>query len=201
MYYSSEIRWFARTKEVLYPLFLKLPGDAFSNALREDHYLVTEVDYLNVKLREGKVELKWRTAPSLPFRIGEIVIGRQEEWVKASFEDQDPIQSNLRNMSSSNYTWISILKERQQKKYGIHPKNSISPVGNDASVNQGCFVEYTEVQILSKRFYTFSLESFGNEESTESSLNHVCDYLQQSSDLTRLAQLPCQGYAEFLNAL
>ena len=201
MYYSFEVRWFARSKEILYPLFLELPGEAFLESIREDHYLATGVDYLNVKLREGKVEIKWRISHAMPLRINEIKIGGQEEWVKTSFGDQDPIQSNLSNLPVSEYTWISVHKERQQKKYAILPKNSICPVeGEEGQIGQGCFVEFTTLQISNKPYYTFSLEAFGNDESTESSLNQVCDYLHRSSDLIRLAQFPCQGYAEFLNA-
>jgi hypothetical protein len=117
---SLEIRWF-------YPG--ELPSDVaawFSSAelggqlqapeKREDIYLYApECEYMGVKLRQGRLEIKWRQAELEVLGFG-TVEGKLERWGKWLCEDPTN-QSFQPEFVLRQKSWVKIGKVRSQRLY------------------------------------------------------------------------------------
>ena len=53
---------------------------------RTDLYLATREE-LGVKLRDGKLEIKWRPDPNQPLTVSSLLQGQAEYWDKRSWKD------------------------------------------------------------------------------------------------------------------
>ncbi|BAY35854.1 hypothetical protein NIES2111_01710 [Nostoc sp. NIES-2111] len=89
---SKEIRWFypGRIPEgikVWFHQYCLIDQEQLPQE-REDVYLyIPGSDFLGIKLREGSLEVKWRTAELGVVSFGELVSGKAEKWTKWSCND------------------------------------------------------------------------------------------------------------------
>jgi len=161
---STELRWF-------YPG--KLP-QAISNWFaseylgkiseppekREDIYLyvAADCDYMGIKLRQGRLEIKWRKAELGIVNIAKGVEGKLESWDKwcedsttKNFQPQDVIDKSH---------WVKVSKLRQQRKYQVL-EQKVQAVPLNATIDQGCNVELTQLTINGNNWWSIALETFG----------------------------------------
>lgn len=175
MYPSCEIRWFfAGPPEGLLAWFdsLGMRFDGPAGAQRVDHYLlIANGDNMGIKLREGNVEVKHRTA-----RLGEWDFpdidakGMAEHWIKWSFrlDQADALSQHL--IREGRPEWIAVAKERLGYTYHFQEGGPALrlPLGNWAP--EGCQVELTRIGVRGKAFYTFGLEAFSDSGQLERNL-------------------------------
>ncbi len=118
---TLELRWFCHgtpSAELQYWFSANCPGQPLgSPEEREDLYLYTpECQYLNIKLRQGSLEVKWRKAELGILRFGDSWEGNVEKWLK--WICKDPTQENMIPAEVvGKGSWISVKKKRSQRRY------------------------------------------------------------------------------------
>lgn len=84
---------------------------------REDVYLYTpECDYLNIKLRQGSLEVKWRKAELGSLYFGDSWEGKVEKWLKWICQDSEQ-QSIMPTDIVAKRPWVTVKKKRVQRVY------------------------------------------------------------------------------------
>jgi hypothetical protein len=113
---------------------------------REDLYLyLPECDYLNIKLRHGSLEVKWRKAELGVRRFGSLWEGRVEMWHKWTCEEPQQ-QALLPPEARGNCPWIGVKKARSQREY------------------RGVSSELTQLQLKDEMWWSVAFEMVGGME-------------------------------------
>jgi hypothetical protein len=191
MYPSSEIRWFTRHEDKPISAWFAELGLSFSAiSPRTDYYLpLPGRDDLNVKLREGRVEIKQRVNAPVPFQLSPRAEGFFEEWVKWSFRADERDELSKAIIQDKKYSWNEVHKARMAvvlTQSGMVPSNEIVPAG--------CQIEYTRIEVKNAIWYTFGLEWFG-----EDRIEMNDAFLKGILGSTVLGQENSMGYAGFLS--
>ncbi|AFZ16220.1 hypothetical protein [Allocoleopsis franciscana] len=180
---TLELRWFVRgtpANEVEHWFNVDCPGKLLgSPEKREDLYLYTpECDYLNIKLRQGRLEVKWRKAELGILQLGECWEGKAEKWLKWICDDSDQ-QSMIPANVVEEKAWVGVKKVRSQRHY------------------QGVTYELTQLSVRNEVWWSIALEMFvpeGNR--NDSSLGvqvdpHFQEIVSQVSQTYRGPKLEC----------
>jgi hypothetical protein len=158
---TLELRWFAHgtlPTEVKHWFSADCPGDLLgSPEEREDLYLyIPDCDYLNIKLRQGNLEVKWRKAELGILQVGDDWEGKVEKWLKWSCEDPTQ-QSMMPAEVVSKGPWVSVMKERCQRRY-----SSRTPSGNAERPSQrqyqGISYELTQLKVKNDAWWSIAFE-------------------------------------------
>lgn len=134
---TIELRWFVQgtpATEVEHWFHVDSPGQRLGlPEKREDLYLYApECDYINIKLRQGSLEVKWRKAELGIWRFGECWEGKVEKWLKWSCDDSDQ-QSMMPANAAEERAWVVVKKVRSRRCYqGIVYELTQLNAGNDA---------------------------------------------------------------------
>lgn len=140
---SAELRWFMRgalPQEIAQ--WFQQYEDVTPPEEREDLYLyVPENDYMGIKLRQGRLEIKWRKAELGILRFGDTVEGNAEKWGKWLCED--PTQESFQ-LQDDVSTWVNVKKVRSQRLY------------------ETCAVELTELSVNGNDWWSLALEAVGD---------------------------------------
>lgn len=142
---TIEMRWFypgTIPTEVKGWFQQDCPGEQLGSVeAREDVYLyLPECDYLGIKLRQGKLEIKWRKAKLGILHIGEGWKGQAEKWAKWACED--PMQETFVPADVVNKgPWVNVKKVRSQRSY------------------QSCHVEITQLNLKGDVWWSLGLEA------------------------------------------
>ncbi|MBW4613968.1 MAG: hypothetical protein KME21_11970 [Desmonostoc vinosum HA7617-LM4] len=130
---------------------------------REDWYLYSpECDYLGIKLRQGRLEVKWRKAEFGTVRFGELVEGKVEKWHKWLCEDSTG-ESFQPAMVLENSVWVNVQKVRHSQLYQVLPDFSAQPVISNEQIDNGCSVEITELRVENQAWWSLAFEAFGED--------------------------------------
>ncbi|HEY9726099.1 MAG TPA: hypothetical protein V6D50_06585 [Chroococcales cyanobacterium] len=118
---TLEVRWFARGQpptEVEHWFNADCPGELMRTPEeREDLYLYTpRCDYLNIKLRQGSLDVKWRKAQLGVRQFSKCWEGQVEQWLKWTCKDPDS-QTMMPAEVMGKGPWISVKKVRLQRQY------------------------------------------------------------------------------------
>lgn len=196
---SAELRWFKHgaLPEGIAQWFQQYEGVAPPEE-REDLYLyVPENDYMGIKLRQGRLEIKWRKAQLGILRFGDAVEGNAEKWGKWLCEDPTQESFQLQDVVS---TWVSVKKRRFQRRYQFADA-LIKVVGVNESITQGCNVELTQLRINDNEWWSIAFEAFGKEERLMNNLKSVAsEVFQNYRDLELLAK-DSYAYPSWLSAV
>jgi hypothetical protein len=112
---------------------------------REDFYLqIPECEYLGVKLRQQRLEVKLRQSELGLLRFGESLEGKAEQWVKWMCED-DAAENLLPVDVVKNKPWVKVKKVRSQRRY------------------LNCNLELTQLNIQSNEWWSLGFETFGED--------------------------------------
>ena len=107
---TAELRWFARGSlpaEIEHWFEQDQLGDHLAPAEeREDVYLyLPGCDYLGIKMRQGRLEIKWRKAELGVVGFEDRVEGKAEKWVKWTYRG-----AKLQQPDSFAYpSWLSVV--------------------------------------------------------------------------------------------
>lgn len=197
---STELRWF-------YPGKLPVAISAWFNAehlgksleppeKREDVYLyiAPDCDYMGIKLRLGRLEIKWRKAELGIVNIAQIVEGKLESWDKWACEDSTARNFQPQSVVDKSH-WIKVSKVRQQRKYQVLAQNLVQDVPLNTTPDQGCNIELTQLSIGGNDWWSIALEAFG--ESTDN-LHVVANKVFQSYDAAFLQANNSFAYPRWL---
>ncbi len=146
---TLELRWFAHgtpPAEVQHWFCNDCPGELQGlPEEREDLYLYKpECEYLNIKLRQGSLEVKWRKAELGILRFGECWQGKAEKWLK--WICKDPSQQSMMPADVvGKGPWVSVKKVRSQRRY------------------QGIACELTQLIVRNNAWWSIAFEMAGEE--------------------------------------
>ncbi|MBV9386707.1 MAG: hypothetical protein JOZ78_09790 [Chroococcidiopsidaceae cyanobacterium CP_BM_ER_R8_30] len=180
---SAELRWFSRGTlpvEVSHWFALEGLGDCLAPPeQREDVYLYTEgCEYLGIKLRQGRLEIKWRQAEFGNVRFG-LLEGKAEKWGKWLCED--PTEQSFQPASvSGQKVWVGVRKVRSQRQYQVLPDASPRAVPIDELLDQGCSVEITQLQVGSNDWWSLAFEAIGKDDRLMANLQSVANWVFKS---------------------
>ena len=174
---TAELRWFNHgilPKEIS-DWFNCLGDDLAPPEEREDLYLsYIGCDYLGIKLRQGRLEVKWRQAELGRVRFGQLE-GKAEKWGKWLCED--PTAESFQLTSVVGKTWMSVKKVRAQRQYQVVPGKSIIAVPVTKSIDQGCNVELTHLGINGNAWWSLAFEAFGEDDCLINTLQAVANWV------------------------
>lgn len=129
------------------------PGRLLGEAeTRTDWYLepIAPCDYLNIKFRQGRLEIKWRQMQFPQLSLEQQWQGRVEQWVKWLCEE-----ATLQDFVPQGQAWIAVQKARSQRQFVI-------------STDACCNLELTQLRVHNQNWWTMGLESTGDQESLHS---------------------------------
>ncbi len=172
---TTELRWFklgTLPKEILQWFQQDHLGDLAPPEEREDVYLYTpRCEYMGIKLRQGRLEIKWRKAELGNLRFGDQVEGKVEKWGKWLCED--PTQQSFQPQDVVGKSWVRVKKVRSQRKYQVISGGSIVAVSVNQSIEQGCNVEITQLSVNGNDWWSLAFEAFGEDDYLSDNLKAV----------------------------
>ncbi|MCC5634257.1 hypothetical protein LC593_00020 [Nostoc sp. CHAB 5844] len=128
---------------------------------REDWYLYAPgCNYLGIKLRQERLEVKWRKAELGVVRFGELIEGKAEKWGKWMCSDSTG-ESFQPAMVFGNSIWVNVQKVRRLQYYQILAHSSVQAVANDENIDNSCSVEITQLLIQEQAWWSLALEAVG----------------------------------------
>ncbi len=199
---TAELRWFERgtLPEEIEHWFGQdcLGGQRSPAEEREDVYLYTPgCEYLGIKLRQGKLEIKWRKAELGVVRFGDRVEGKAEKWVKWTCEDPTDEMFKPAGVVGKG-SWVSVKKVRSQRQYQVLPGESITPVPVNESINQGCTVELTQLDINGNAWWSLAFEAEGEDNCLMDTLQAVATWVFKSYRNPKLQVQDSYSYPSWL---
>lgn len=187
---TYELRWF---EQGVIPTAFKdwfnedcLGEQLGSGGERQDWYLrsAAPCEYLNVKLREGRLEVKWRRAQLGVWRFGPAWSGKIEHWVKWLCEDASI--DNFLPTQQGEAAWIGVKKARSQRRLQLREP-----------ANQDCLLELTQLQIAGNDWWSLGFETVGEDTRIPMSLQALSSQVSEGFPGT-LAPEQSFGYPHLL---
>jgi hypothetical protein len=165
MLITNELRWFYPG---IVPPEIKLwfeqnclTESSNSPEKRTDWYLYSPSDFIGIKLREGRLEVKWRQAELGTVRFGASVEGNAEKWAKwMCYDSTGEIQPKT---VSSNPEWLSVQKVRYSQIYQVLPDFSVQPVSAQENIDNTCNVELTSLVVRDTNWWSLAFEASGQD--------------------------------------
>ena len=162
---SLELRWFF--KGTIPKDFVKFCNLSFKCKVeyRADYYLeLRNCNYLGVKLRDKRLEIKWRKNNNDMIRLlNQKISGNVESWVRWEWSDESSYKDIIKFMNINDYSpYIKIDKKRFQKKFII--KNTIlEGIDSDQRIFD-CAMEITELKINNQLWWSIGFDIFNGKD-------------------------------------
>ena len=181
---SLEIRWFYAGK---LPAAIsdwfgqdELGGKLQAPEEREDVYLYSpECEYLGIKLRQGRLEIKWRNAELDIVRLEQGVEGKLEKWGKWMCED--PSQESFKPEDVlGKSSWVSVKKVRLQRLY------------------DSCAMEITQLNVKGNDWWSLAFETLGAEASKLEQLKTIATQAFETYNGSQLQAQDSYAYPRWL---
>jgi len=184
-------QWFGRGG-----LFLKA-------APREDHYVLFPAPLgLNVKLREGRLEIKSLVKTLGARSFAADVAGNVQIWQKRSGGDV-AFKAFERLRTGSPHLWVAVTKERTLRKFSPDGASMKEVAAGTVFLSVGCNVELTKIAVKGSAFWSLAFEAYGDPAGGEESLVRVADRVLADKHRPRnpLSIANSRSYPEWLESL
>ncbi|MBD0345621.1 MAG: hypothetical protein ICV63_12515 [Coleofasciculus sp. Co-bin14] len=184
---TLELRWFAHgTPQSAVEHWFKsdCPGELQGlPEEREDLYLCTpECDYLNIKLRQGSLEVKWRKAELGVLQLGNSGEGNIEKWLK--WICRDPEQESIMPAEVvGKEAWVSVKKQRSQRLY------------------QGIAYELTQLNVRNDAWWSIAFEMVVQEPNSIDRFKDIVKQVSKTYQGTELIALHSYAYPHWLSCI
>lgn len=187
-FYTAEIKWFDRKAEHWMRIYERIPwleSGEDRQPPRTDRYLLTGEEGVGIKIRQGALEVKYRTGPPKLLEVSDRAIGRMEMWVKWSMKGGVEDAGDDR--------WQDIRKERRMKWFGLRGFR-LHPVPPGAHPEEGCCIEFTKAIFGNGAiFYSLGYEAFSAAGAPDRNLIYALEQTLSSDTGLPEATL-CRGY-------
>ncbi|MDZ8052010.1 MAG: hypothetical protein RMX68_012680 [Aulosira sp. ZfuVER01] len=205
MLISHELRWFYPGKlpdniQVWFQQnclidLLKSPEE------REDLYLYSPgCDFLGIKLRQGRLEVKWRQAELGVMHFGGLVTGKGEKWGKWLCEDSKG-ESFQPAMVLGNPSWVSVQKVRYSQLFQVLADFSVQAVTTNEHIDNGCSVEITNLTVQENTWWSLAFEAFGEDSRRLENLQATAIWVFHTYQNSRLAIADSYAYPHWLGLI
>lgn len=183
MQLTAELRWFYRgtlPEETLQWFQQEQLGKYVAPEEREDVYLyLPECEYMGIKLRQERLEVKWRKAELGVVGFGDQVEGKAEKWGKWLCEDPSAESFQLAGVVGK--LWVSVKKVRAQRLY------------------ENCAVELTQLNVGDNDWWSLAFEAVGDDVSLVDNLQTVASSVFKSHHYPKLQVEDSYGYPSWLS--
>jgi hypothetical protein len=205
MFVSHELRWFypGNLPENIQLWFQHhcLLDSLKSPETREDVYLYSPgCDYLGIKLRQGRLEVKWRQAELGVMDLGELVTGKAEKWGKWLCEDSKG-ESFQPAMVLGNPSWVTVQKVRYSQLFQVLGDFSVQAVATNERLDNGCSVEITNLTVREKAWWSLAFEAFGEDSQMQENLQATASSVFQTYQSSQLAIANSYAYPHWLGLI
>ncbi len=171
---SVEVRWFFEgpIPDEMEKWFCR--GGLLNKAApREDHYVLFPAPLgLNVKLREGRLEIKSLVKALGARSFAADVSGNVQMWEKRSGGDA-AFKEFERLRTSSPDLWIAVTKERTLRKFSPGGDSIKEVAAGTVFLSNGCNVELTKITVKGSDSWSLAFEAYGDPARVEESLMRV----------------------------
>lgn len=201
-----EIRWFfeGSTPSEVKSWFQDLTSPQFFAPAQNlhDFYLRNRDFGLGLKLREGRLEVKWRRRFGEFVGAGGKVKGQAEDWIEWVWTNgggrmAGQVAESIRHDPRG--PWIEVSKERLRLKH-LSTENGLAPVRLDEQIERGCIVELTNVEVLDRRWWTLALDIFSQRGDTIMVLHQAAETLFTDYPGPQLGLAHSYGYPQWLSS-
>ncbi|HOT92809.1 MAG TPA: hypothetical protein PLJ78_08320 [Anaerolineae bacterium] len=168
---------------------------------RIDYYLrLAGQDDLNIKLREGRIEIKQRAKQYGVEQLHAHVSGLVEVWHKWSFGVSDT-GSGLGDLTGPRPAWIAVRKARRLRRYLVTDggEEVIAIAGSDI-IAQGCNIELAEIKLGEEIGWSLAFETFGPEATLHATFTRVVQHVLRGDSVPFLDTEHSYGYARWLKS-
>ena len=202
MLLTDELRWFypGTTPEDIEIWFKQncLTEGLQSPEERSDVYLYSpESDFMGIKLRQGRLEVKWRKAELGILRFGDLAEGKAEKWGKWLCCDSTEA-SFQPNQVLGKPSWISVQKVRYSQLYQVVPNSLPKPVSTQENIDNGCSVELTQLVIQENLWWSLAFEASGEETSLMDNLQITARWIFNTYRGSKLLAANSYAYPTWL---
>ena len=196
MLITLELRWFSHgtpPTEVEHWFNDHCPGELQkSPEEREDLYLYTpECDYLNIKLRQGSLEVKWRKAELGIRRFDPSWEGKVEQWLKWSCKDPTQ-QSIIPADIIGKRPWVSVKKRRRQRRFAMQPSQRLY---------QGISCELTQLNIRNDVWWSIACEMATEDANQIDNFENLVSQISKTYPAPELLAENSYAYPRWLSVL
>lgn len=162
---------------------------------REDLYLISDDPSLNVKLREGKVQLKRRSGARPLVAFADAVRGYREFWQKWSF----PLTDDAPNLFTDDPSglWLPVTKTRRQRTFTPDAQRALLDTLDEPDPAEAS-VELTRVTHSDHVAWTVCMEAEGRAEALAGTLRQMGRYVFGQGTPPELAPEHSTGYVGWL---
>ncbi|OUL19863.1 hypothetical protein BV378_32130 [Nostoc sp. RF31YmG] len=205
MLISNELRWFypGKLPDNIQVWFCAncLIDPLKSPEAREDVYLYSPgCDYLGIKLRQGRLEVKWRQAELDVMDFGELVTGKAEKWGKWLCEDSQG-ESFQPAIVLGNPSWITVQKVRYSQLFQVFADFSVQAVAANEPIDNGCSVEITNLAVHDNAWWSLAFEAFGEDKRRKENLKATANWVFHTYRNSPLAIADSFGYPHWLGLI
>lgn len=196
---TAELRWFCRG-EIPDAIAQWFASDSLGVHLapseeREDVYLyIPASDFVGIKLRQARLEIKWRNAELGVLQVGQVV-GKAEKWRKWLCEDHT--KESFLASEVTGKAWVSVKKKRTQQKYQVTSQQSVVAIPIEQSGDRICSVELTQLELYHQAWWSLAFEASGKAEFE--TLKLVAEFISQSNADLKLQLEDSYAYPHWLD--
>ena len=140
---------------------------------RIDLYLYGVGEDLGIKLREGRLEIKQRTAEHGQTLFSPGVSGLLEEWIKWSMA----VEGSAFDELSEQESWLAVRKTRQQVSFSLLDHGELVPIDSREFPPNGGSFELTKVFVLDQLWWTVGVEVFGKPDKMKEAFNKILRFV------------------------
>jgi hypothetical protein len=187
---TAELRWFSPgiLPQGLTNWFTHTcPGEVKEwDQQRDDWYLLpySPCDQLNLKLREGRLEIKWRKAQLDYVQFESLGEGQIERWCKWLCQDEEA--EIHQPQGEDRGTWIKVTKTRSQRVITLaHPVE----------------IELTQLQVRDQDWWSVAFEVPGDDDTLDQTLQAVAQQVSQTYPQPYLKAAHAYAYPHWLSVL
>ena len=212
MYRSSEVRWFFAG--VVPPGVREwfVVGDHVrSETARTDEYiLLPDCETASVKVREGRLEVKARTAAPEAVTFATDVEGWRDNWIKwSSYTIDDEALRQLVGPADNRMAFVS--KQRILRTWSLDGAAPEEVDGAQIRLTNGCQIELTQVSVSSTQsaipadeesssaWWSLSFEAFGAHDRITANLEQVAALMFRQPPPVQLPKDASRSYPAWLS--
>ena len=216
MYRSSEVRWFFSGDMPNGIRDWFVVGDHVrSEPTRSDEYiLLPDCKTASMKIREGRFEVKARTAAPQPVTFSTDIEGFRDNWVKWSSNaiDDDVLQQLVGSADDSK---ALITKQRCLRTYSLDGDAPEEVDGSQIRLSNGCQIELTKISVSGapregrtntaadgqapSNWWSLSFEAFGEPDRMMDNLDRIAELIFREPPPVPLPQSASMSYPAWLS--
>ena len=152
---------------------------------------------MGIKLRQGRLEVKWRKSELGIVRFFDSVEGKAEKWGKWLCEDSTK-ESFQKTMVVNTPSWVNVQKVRYSQLYQIVPEFPPQPVWANEPIDNCCSVELTRLSIRENPWWSLAFEASGEEACLMDNLQKTASWVFKTYRKSKLLAADSFSYPSWL---